>query len=201
MKPLFRMAGLAALLVVCGAQFLRAQQTQAPDWEIFGGYSFSRVSAGAANAFVATFPLQQNSNGWEASLGQNVNRWLGGVADFGGAYANRNVGGLQFNSSAYSFLFGPQFALRTQRISLFGRAMIGGEHALLNFSGSTSPIFSQTKWAYALGGGADIKLTRLVSLRADADFIRTHFPEALAKDFQNNVRVSAGLAFTLGHIE
>ena len=61
----------------------------------------------------------------------------------------------------------------------------------------TLPL-SSTKWAYALGGGADYQLTDHLSFRGEADWIRSHFPETFARDFQNNYRVSAGILFKFG---
>jgi hypothetical protein len=181
-----------AFVAACAAPPAAGAQDEAPDWEIFGGYSFTHWGSGSV-----LLP-QQNTNGWDISGGENVNHWLGGIADISGTYASRTIQGLRINGSAYPFLFGPQFTLRQlNRIHLFGRPLIGGVHAHDNLSGGTA-LVSQTKWAYSLGGGADFRLNRHASVRLSADWIRSHFPQTLARDYQNSVRVSAGFVFALG---
>jgi opacity protein-like surface antigen len=192
------------LLMLFGSGSAQAQET--PQWEIFGGYSFFRVDAGSVTLSNGTLiKLQQNSNGWHASLAENVTSWFGGVADFSGHYANRTfnfsslgIPPFRANLSAYPFLFGPQFSHRKLGSAvLFGHALVGGVHARANISGGTQPIHD-TKWAYGFGGGFDYKLTRQLAARAQVDWIRSHFPETLTRDFQNNVRASGGLVLRIG---
>jgi len=200
------LSGIAAIAMVIvmllAAAPARAQETT-PDWEIFGGYSFLHVNAGSGSVRLpdgTPIALQQNANGWEVSIGENANSWLGGIADFSGGYASRTLEGVTVHGSAYPFLFGPQFSFRKARsIVPFGRAMIGGVKARASVA-STSLSASETKWTYAFGGGLDYQVSPHVAIRGQADFIRSHFPETLTKDFQNNIRVSAGVTFTLGHV-
>ena len=193
-----------------------------PEWEIFGGYSFVRVSFGTLS--VGSVPtsnvisLHQNGNGWHGQLVQNVNSWVGGVIDFSGFYANPTIDLTPFltneqfrtNLSAYSFLAGPRFAHRGPGpFSLFGEPMIGLVHDRFNVASlaTISPgleavlglPFHETKWAYSLGGGIDLRVRPNLAVRlVEAEWIRTHFPETLSKDFQNNVRVSAGIVLRVG---
>ena len=135
---------VAALLLAVSFCFAPSLHAQTPQWEIFGGGSYFRASAGSGSI---TLPdgtkeaLQQNAYGWHASIAENKTGWFGGVMDFGGYYANRTVEGVQLNGSAYPFLFGPQFAFRRiSRVSLFAHPMIGGVHIRGNYSGGTSPL-------------------------------------------------------------
>lgn len=190
------MLGLVLIAPLAGAQL-------APDWEIFGGYSLTRISTGPGSIALpdgTQIALRRNFSGFEASLGENVNGWLGGVADFGAGWENPTIEGVRFNLSVYPFLFGPQFTLRKfERFNLFARPMLGGGHARANYASGGKPFYSQTAWAYSFGGGADVRLTDSISVRVDSDYIRSHFPETLGRDFQNNFRVSAGLVFFIGN--
>lgn len=195
---------LAVILVF--AHGVAAQS--APDWQIFGGYSYFHADAGSITlSNGANVELKQGSSGWHASVGENVNSWFGAVFDFSGDYANRDVNLLpligvdqtvRLNFSAYPFLFGPQFTYRPRGFSLFVHPLVGGVYARANVPGGTEPI-TATHWAYAFGGGADYPVSDRVAIRVQADWIRSHFPEALAvRDWQNNYRVSAGLVLMIG---
>src|SRR6185437_3535162 len=181
-------------------------RAQAPQWEIFGGFDYldARACISTSGCKVPISPTQsislsQSAYGWHASLGENKTSWFGGVADFSGDYANRTVNfgttaaplNVRFNASAYPFLFGPRFYWRRDRLSIFGNPLIGGVHARANVSGGTVPV-SETKWAFALGGGADFRLSDRIAIRGQFDWIRSHFPETFDRDFQNNLRAAAG---------
>jgi opacity protein-like surface antigen len=77
---------------------------------------------------------------------------------------------------------------------IFGNPLIGGAFRRVAVS-SVSPTVTDTEWAYALGGGASYKLSSYFALRGQADYIRTHFPETLDRNYQNNYRVSVGIVF------
>ena len=207
---------LPAMLVLILCAPARSQ-----DWsrfEVFGGADYLNANACAiANAITATsscsVPLpdgtnasfKQNAYGWHGSLAENKTSWFGGVMDFSGDYANRTVNlatkaapdNVRFNAQAYPFLFGPRFYLGRGKLSLFGSPMIGGVHARANVAGGTAPV-SETKWAMSLGGGADFQLKGRIYIRGQFDWIRSHFPETAADDYQNGYRASGGIVFKFG---
>jgi opacity protein-like surface antigen len=181
-------------------------------WEIFGGFDYLNVNAGSlALTSGQVIDLQQNTYGWHITATENVTSWIGGIVDVSGDYANRTINfgtqtspfNVRFNGQAYPFLFGPRFYLRKlSRITLFGEPTIGFAVARLNVtSASEDPELSgllpwtETHWAYALGGGADYDLTDRFAIRVQADWIRSHFPETFARDFQNNYRIAGGVVF------
>jgi opacity protein-like surface antigen len=196
---------LVAGLLLCFSGVAHAQNYS--EWEVFGGFDYLNANAGSVPLGNGTnFVLQQKGYGWHFTLAENKLSWIGGILDFSGDYANRTVNfgtasspvDVRFYGSAYPFLFGPRFYYRRLgRAVLFGDALIGGVHARVNIASSSIPT-SQTKWAYAFGGGADYNVTSLVAIRGQADWIRSHFPETLARDYQNNYRVSAGIVFKFG---
>jgi opacity protein-like surface antigen len=178
-------------------------------WEIFGGFDYLNMNAENVTLLSGqSVNLLQNAYGWHITATENVTNWIGGIVDVSGDYANRtlNLGtptapfNARFNSQVYPILFGPRFYLRKlNHITLFGEPTIGFTVARLNFA-SASEVpgetpFTETHWAYALGGGADYGLTDGFAIRVQADLIRSHFPESLERDFQNNYRVTGGIVF------
>jgi opacity protein-like surface antigen len=203
MQRLFLAAGLCIALSVAA----RAQEF--PKAEVFGGYSygnFGPVLSGAGRT---------NLNGWNASVGVNVNRWFGLVTDFDGHYGSSKAFipfppipctptacgfTISENDKFHNFLFGPQFSLRTKKLTPFVHALFGGSRfnrsgtetivppppttaSTFNFSSST------TNFAFAGGGGVDYKFTDKFAWRVQADYLEIGSQSRTL----NNVRVSTGL--------
>ncbi len=163
-------------ILLLGGTFAAAQESKA---EVFGGYSFLRFNRPATIGNFANLD-GTNTNGWNAALTGNVNRYFGITADFSGHYGEIFPGG----GNLHNFLFGPQLRLPAGRASLFVHALGGTSHNSGNFVGS------QTSAAYAFGGGLDWKVRDHVSLRVgQLDYIGTHFVDQR----QDNVRFSTGL--------
>ena len=205
-RRIFVAAGLS--LILGGAN--RAQEF--PKAEVFGGYSYGNFGASVSGA------SRNNLNGWNASLGVNLNRWFGLVSDFSGHYG-RFSAVLQPNPCAivitgcpqisisekdkfHNFLFGPQFSMRSKRATPFVHALFGGSR--LNRSGTetfTLPppgipatfkfAFSSMNFSFAGGGGVDYKLSERLAWRVQADYFAIGIPNRTL----NSVRVSTGLVF------
>src|SRR4051812_26297073 len=86
---------LAALFaVLCGVSTIAAAQDRpAPQWELFGGYSFFYPGANlhAKNPFgLLDLNMRQESNprGAGVSLTYNFNRWFGLTGDFSGHWGS-----------------------------------------------------------------------------------------------------------------
>jgi opacity protein-like surface antigen len=202
-KRLFLLVGFSMFLNITA----RAQDF--PKAEMFGGYSygnFGPVISGAGRT---------NLNGWNASLGVNMNRWFGLVSDFSGHYGSSNgfipfppipctptACGFSFseNDKYHSFLFGPQFSLRTKKLTPFVHALFGGTR--LNRSGTetlappppgttTTSNFSASTMTFAFGGGggADYKFSDKFAWRIQADYLGTGTQTRTL----NNIRISTGL--------
>ena len=206
---------------------VRAQGT--PQWEIFGGVTYAYADAGNplvipafAYGFVPTsnYPISQHqsSGGWHVQIAENVTSWFSGVADFSGTYASRELdlrpfllnGSTRANLNAYSYLFGPRFSLRKiSRTTLFGDVLVGGVRAAGTAAAlqSVDPVvafelglpFQVNSWAFSGGGGTDFTIAPHLAARVQADYIRSHFPQTIDRDFQNNFLVSAGLVLRVGH--
>ena len=130
--------------------------------EVFGGYQFAHAQPNA------------NGNGWNVALTGNLTRSIGITGDFSGNYES--------GSSLYTYMVGPTFSLRTERVTPFAHALFGGAHA----NGSNA-------FSMAIGGGLDVNAGEHVALRViQADWLSFR---RSGESSNGNVRVSAGLVF------
>jgi opacity protein-like surface antigen len=178
------------LLIVCGLAFLAAgaAQTKAQEtrgFEVSGDYQYVRINPGQG-------AQGMNCQGGSGSAGYYLTAHIGVIGEFGGC----KVTGLPSGTSAHqlSYLFGPRLYFQPHgRIFPFVQALFGGDQLSAGLSGVGSG--STSAFAMALGGGADLTLTRHLSLRAvQADYFYTHFSGAS----QNNFRLQTGIVYRFG---
>jgi hypothetical protein len=205
---------LTSLLLISYAGFVAAQDV--PKADLFFGYSFLRYnSAQTIPAFTA--------NGGVGTLGWNFNNHIALEAELGG-YHNGNVNDFHFDSTSFSYLFGPRISLgRSKKFDPYIHALFGGQHLTSSIAADSvlvvNPLLtppesdrfkaSQNAFAMAVGGGIDIKMSRHVLLRpVQIDYYLSRFeaPEIviptgstanIARN-QNNFRYAAGIAFSFG---
>jgi outer membrane protein OmpA-like peptidoglycan-associated protein/opacity protein-like surface antigen len=168
-----------------------------PVVDIFAGYSFIRFSPRTS------VDEDFNLHGGTAALAFNINRWFSLVADFGGYKITDLPPGV--SGTAYTYLFGPQFSHRGDRVTPFIHALFGAAR-LSDIEVGTTPStsaffnrsFSANSFAMALGGGLDVNLTKHFGIRLfQAEYLLTRFTDGFDNN-QNNLRASAGLVFHLG---
>ncbi len=172
-----------------------------PRVEVFGGYSYIRFNVkGSTTALHQNFDL----HGGTGALAFNVNRWFGLVADFGGYKVSDLPSGV--SAKAYTYLFGPQFSHRGARWTpfahfLFGAARATADVGTVSIAGPTffdNTSFHENKFATALGGGFDLKLSKHIAWRVvQGEYLLTKFTDG-NNNQQNNVRASTGLVFRFG---
>jgi opacity protein-like surface antigen len=182
-KVVVSLLGFASLFAVAA----QAQERELDRVEVFAGYSY--VRANPATSGTSGFSL----NGGSASASYNVNRWLSGVADFGG-YNNSSILNTGANGTVATYLFGPRVTYRRfSRVTPFGEVLFGGAHVGSNVFSTNS----QNAFAMTVGGGFDYRLTSHWSLRpAKVDYLLTRFKEpVIGTESQNNLRVSTGIVF------
>jgi opacity protein-like surface antigen len=197
---------LLAYVVFSFAATLRAQE--APKAELYGGYSFANVNLRGRRT---------NENGWNASMTVNLNRWFGLVTDFGGLYGGSTMATSvsicfppcppqiirdTLRGEEHTFLFGPRFSWRRDKISPFAHVLMGG--ARLNSTTRITSVvppgpprsFSSSNFAFslALGGGVDYKFGSRWAWRVQTDYLQWGFFNGT----QDNFRVSTGLVFHFG---
>ncbi len=131
-----------------------------PKVEVFGGYQFSRLDPGL------------NANGWNTAINGNLKPWFGVAADFSGTYKNGN--------HIYTYMFGPTFSARSERVTPFTHALFGGAR------GGSAITFSM-----ALGGGVDVTACKHFAVRLiQADWLLLRSDGVANK---RNVRISTGI--------
>src|ERR1035437_362996 len=181
-----------------------------PTAELFVGYSYLRAvpTLAAGNRLVWL-------NGGSTSIAFNFNRYLGIVGDFG-AYTNSEMrfqGGYWStvdvdnpNVGAFSYLFGPRISFRSHsRVTPFVQALFGEMHAnavtLSNCTFSCTFLPSEDTFAWAAGGGLDVRVRRHFAIRLiQAEYLMTRFPDYSTglTTSQNDMRLSSGIVFRFG---
>ncbi len=194
-------------------------QDEAPKVDLFFGYSFLRYnSAQTIPAFTA--------NGGISTFAWNFTRHVAMEAELGG-YHNGNINGFHFDSTSFTYLFGPRLSLgRERRIDPYFHILFGGQYFTTSIDQSSvlvvNPLTntntrlvnghyetSQNSFAMAVGGGLDIRLSKTFTLRPiQADYYMTNYSapnvtEPLGATIptartQNDFRYAAGIAFNFG---
>ncbi len=188
---MYRILGVLVLATILPYQVL-AQD--APRVEVFGGFQYFRANSGVdvQGCGVPVGPANCfdnfNLNGWNASLSGYFNRYLGVTADFSGAYGSPEFLGVPIHTKLHTFMFGPVLRLpNPTHLTPFVHALGGGAR----ISGDTSGLSgSETDAAWAVGGGLDLSIAPLLSVRlAQVDLLQTR----TGGTNQNNLRYSAGV--------
>lgn len=189
---LFTAIGLAV------SSLFLALPSQAQSLELFGGYSFVRAPVTFIQTPQGTCPTtgcpititspKLNLNGFEVGGAFKVLGPLALAADF-----SDTSGSFQgANTHLRTYLVGPQLRLPGP-ISPFAHFLVGAAHQ--SSASSVGPVLTttapaQTDFATMLGGGIDLKVLPLISIRPiQVDYLLTHFNSAT----QNQFRVSAGV--------
>jgi opacity protein-like surface antigen len=172
---------LAFALVATGS----AKAQEGRGFEVSGNYQFVRFNPGSGASGI-------NCQGGSGSGAAYLNAWFGVVGEFGACKVTGLPSGV--SSHEMDYLFGPRAYFHVRgRVSPFVQALFGGERFSAGVTGVGSA--STNAFATALGGGADVTLTRHVSFRAvQFDYLYTHFGGAS----QNNFRLQSGIVWRFG---
>ena len=143
-------------------------------WDLGIGYEFVHFDSA---------PFSANLSGLHTDLTYNVNNWVGlegnVVTAFGGdVFAGEMTKYVLYTAGA-RISAGPS----RRRITPWGHVLVGGAHINPQVAGE-----SKNGFALQLGGGADWSYNPRVSIRAEADYVRTQ----LYSSSQNNVQVGIG---------
>lgn len=198
---------------------LTAAAEDMPQMETFLGYTYVRANS-------ATNIPAFSANGGSGQFVYNFNKFFGGVMDLGAVH-NGNLSGFHIDNTTFNFLFGPRFSLRYSRLTPYFETLFGGAHIaesahVDSIAGAAvvlpgvRPVFipvlpgqpitsrviaSQTAFAMAIGGGLDIKISKVVSFRPiGLDYYMTRFQNLRSgnDNNQNNLRYTTGFNFTFG---
>jgi hypothetical protein len=192
---------LLPLLFIVFAVPLPAWAQEFPKVELFGGYSYVRMTG-------------DNWSGWNASVTKNFNAHLGITADISsfGTSMSQDLTSFVYRSDQheYTFMIGPQLMYRgPQKITPFVHLLVGAAHDYYNQSyvyapGDVPPSFgsySSNRFAMGFGGGIDHKLIGPLLVRGQIDYMGIRFgmsgttQSAWAKYW----RLTAGVVLPLGH--
>ncbi len=174
-----------------------------PKMDIFAGYSFLRSQAGGeVFSFSNGTPQKlQPIDGFNASVTENLNKWVGITEDLSGYYSDGGV-------KNHALLVGPQLSFRQAHgitpfiHGLFGASYqsparqspiiegaFGGPGVILPFLPFPAPPGlrgSHASFAMAFGGGVDYNVNPRFSIRLiQADYLRDSFKftQGFATDF------------------
>ena len=167
-----RYVAALAILFFTFVPLIRAQDNPTGDMAV--SYSFLRE--GVSNGI--------NANGGTISGAFMLKPWLGLTGDFSGFHAT------PFGGSANTFAYqgGPRFYLRSHsRVTPFAEVLLGGAHVYGNGG-------SANGFAFSIGGGVDVGLTKRLALRPQVDYLGIHS----SGDTLNSVRASVGIVFRFG---
>jgi opacity protein-like surface antigen len=173
-------------VVLLGLTAVSVAQETAPEFDIFGGYSYLNTEDLAPGFDVS-------GHGWEAAGTYYTNNWFGLTADLSGHYTTA----FGVDVSDYNYLFGPTVAYRQPKFTPFGHLLLGGSRVSVDLGllGPLGASATDNAFALALGGGADWHLNDRWSVRpVQLDYLMTHF----GGNTQNNLRYSAGLVIRFG---
>jgi len=216
---------------------ITSAQTDEKKTEVFVGFSALAAQNALTNRDVKTFDgftpeqfralagfelLDQDryvpGYGFEANVTRYFSKHVGLSGDFSGYYGKRyaRIADSVFKAdhSIYYVMAGPKVRLLNEhRANVFFHALAGAAHTRVSYredftTNPTTANDSSTRFAFALGGGVDLRVNNRVSLRLfQLDYIpmlgkdrRVTASDGTVVDIngraqQGNFRVSAGIVF------
>lgn len=183
-----------------------------PRIEVFGGYAMLKPNLpgdlikndeiGSETAEKAGEFILGNILGFGAGMNFNLTRSFGITANFNGFYKSFNADyediHVDLDGRLHTFLFGPTFTKRMDKVNIFTRALFGWGRVSATVAGhddseSVSVDFHKWGFAAAVGGGVDLNVTDRISFRAfEFDYFPYRHSDGTIFTF-NNVRWGSGL--------
>jgi hypothetical protein len=153
--------------------------------QVFGGFQYTSFDA---------FNIQHvNLLGWNAQFTDYLNKPFGMTGEVTGSYGSPTVGGIGTSLPTYTFMFGPTMRAPLGKSTPFVHALFGAAH-MSNSKGA----YSSTGFAYALGGGWDVTLSKSLDWRVmQIDFFASRLNDATGtgNPQQNNFRFATGIVY------
>ena len=163
-----------------------------------GGVGFSYMQAKVPSEG------QLAMNGAEASLNADLQRHLGVKLDVG---YSRSFDAFSTGHSAdiLTYMAGPVFyPVRRRNMHVYGELLLGAarQTGVNSESNGQLVLGYVNKFAWAGGGGFQFRVTRSLSLRVGADYLRTAFFNSnVVVQREYNLRSSMSLIYTFGERE
>jgi opacity protein-like surface antigen len=184
---------LASLFALCLPLAASAQEV-VHKVEIFGGYSYLRADTGDTGLDAI------NAHGFNTSLTGNITKHVGIVGEFSRfttsqSFTDPILGGITVDSNVLTYLFGPRITLRRGKAEPFVHALLGVARENDKASGVFVVEVTDNAFAFALGGGLDVKVNDNFAIRvAQVDYLG----DKSGGQTGNNFRYSAGIVIRLG---
>lgn len=185
------------------AQAPNKVQQPPPKWDIFMGYSLTRV--GSSNLTPAF-----NSNGGAVQFQWHFGSRFSAVAEFNGS-TKSNINNQKIDQTLYSFMGGPRYSVpvRGGKQTIFAEGLFGYSRSQSNISiPGTIPITqianNQYNFSMFVGGGTELRVSPKIWFRpAEIGYYMTNFPAITVPGLgvwnssgrQNDLRYSVGLRF------
>jgi outer membrane protein OmpA-like peptidoglycan-associated protein len=174
---------VAAISLLLSSSFLFAQEAPTPKVDIFAGYSWMEPGGNVGNR-----SLPSLKKGFGVTPTYNFNKWVGLSVDAEGHYGD-------FERIS-TVMVGPRIKFRQEHFEPFMQALFG-LHRL-----SLSGLGTDNRFGIVLGGGFDIPLTRIFSLRLiEADYVWAHHdfrPTILTESNLQGARLRSGIVLNFG---
>ena len=170
----------------------------APAYDVSVGYSLLRDNE------LADLDVEETLHGWLASVGFNLNRWLGIVAEGGGNYATIEfqpppefpVGPVEIDLKVLTFMAGPRFASHASpSFTPYGQFLFGVARGTVEFLDESE---SSSEFAIQPGGGLDIWVIPDIGIRVGADFRRIFVDDIEGDGGSNEFRFHVGIVIRGG---
>ncbi len=179
-----------------------AAQTQMLPTEV--GFRYSAELSNARPGTCGCFTMQGAAvdlywNLVHSEPSHNTDSRVGLAADFGGENTG-DVNGSGKGLTLTTFAAGPRIKLPGDKLRIFAQALFGLAHGSgSQFPNGHSVESTANSFAVDLGSGTDYSLNRRVSVRIfQIDYLHTALPNNTT-DWQNNLRLSAGLTLHFSH--
>lgn len=187
---------LALLAVSAGAQqhFVGPASPGSHNNRFDVSAGFSHVLANAPPGISDDFGLNRGT----AGVSYHLMPRLAVAAQYTGGHTS-NISALGQNLTLMTYTAGPRLMYPRGRFVLFGQALFGGAHASDSyFPTATGYSTTANSFAYALGGGLDVNMSRHFAIRTlDAQFLHTTFSNG-SSNVQRHLTIGAGVVYKFG---
>jgi len=202
-----KLSFLVLLVVLCLPLAVSAQEV-APKVEIFGGYSFLRLNLDAVpgSADIGANLGDLEMHGYNVSFAGNVARHVGIISEFSqftksdsasNLLGDPSLTGINAKVRVLTLLFGPRVTLHRGKVEPFVHALFGAARASVEGSAlGVSAGDAGYAFAYALGGGFDVKVHNNLAIRlGQVDYLGAR----AGGEVFDNFRYSVGVVIRLGN--
>ena len=204
MRKLINTAIVAAFMFVVSVPFVAAQD-DIHKGEFFAGYTYQRTSNDYLEFLADEGANLRNGNGFNLAGTYNFSRYLGAKGEFGWVRGSKSIEGYDLKLTETSFMGGIQVKdnqVEGSKMRPFGHVLVGMNRVTVPGVGmgmvmegplGGGPIdMTKNKFAMAIGGGLDYRVSDRISIRA----IQVDYKPTFTGD--EFIQTMSGLRFSFG---